>query len=382
MGQIETSGSPPEILELLRREFAPERILSTPEELENYDRDASELRIPPQVVVKARCREEVQKLLRLADRYGFPVVPRGAGTGLAGGCLAPHGGVILSLAEMNRILVVDEKNLVAEVEPGVITLQLKDAAKAKGLYYPPDPAGLDQSTIGGNAATNAGGPACVKYGTTRDYILGLEVVLPNGEMIRSGVKTRKGVVGYDLTHLLIGSEGTLGVITGLTLKLIPHPAAVAGMAVIFPDMGVATGAVAEIMSRGYLPCAIEFMDHQCLELVRDQLPFPTSGQEAMLLLESDGPESQIALEMEAMGAICRQLGAKHLLPARDQKERARLWEVRRMVSLRIHDTAGLYIPEDVVVPLSRIADLIAALPALERKYRLKIYSFGHAGDGN
>ncbi|NLC71999.1 MAG: FAD-binding protein [Desulfuromonadaceae bacterium] len=382
MKQHEERGSAAELLELLKGEFAPRQLLSTPAELENYDRDASELRIQPQVVVKARGREDVQKLMRLANRHRFPVIPRGAGTGLAGGCLAPHGGVILALAEMNRILSIDEKNLIAEVEPGVITQHLKDAARLKGLYYPPDPAGLDQSTIGGNAATNAGGPACVKYGTTRDYILALEVVLPDGEVIRTGVQTRKGVVGYDLTHLMVGSEGTLGIITSLTLKLIPHPAAIAGMAVIFPDMGGATRAVSEIMSRGYLPCAIEFMDHQCLDLVRNELPFATSGQDAMLLMESDGPSSQVASDMEALGDICREMGAKHLLPAAGEKERARLWDVRRMVSLRIHDTAGLYIPEDVVVPLSRIADLVASLPALERKYGLKIFAFGHAGDGN
>jgi D-lactate dehydrogenase (cytochrome) len=382
MEQREETGAPSQLLELLRNEFPPQQLLSSVEELENYDRDASELRIPPQVGLKARCREDVQKLMRLASRHGFPVIPRGAGTGLAGGCLAPHGGVILSLAEMNRIRTIDEKNLIAEVEPGVITLDLKKAAQAKGLYYPPDPAGLDQSTIGGNASTNAGGPACVKYGTTRDYILALEVVLPDGELIRTGVQTRKGVVGYDLTHLIVGSEGTLGIITGLTLKLIPHPAAIAGMAVIFPDMGAATRAVSEVMSRGHLPCAIEFMDHQCLQLVRDQLPFPTSGYDAMLLVESDGTAAQVASDMEAMGAIFRQMGARHLLPASTDAERDRLWEVRRMVSLRIHDTAGLYVPEDVVVPLNRIADLVASLPDLEKRYGLKIYSFGHAGDGN
>jgi len=382
MKQHDEKESAPELLELLRSQFASQQLLTTAEELKNYDRDASELRIPPQVVLKARCREDVQKLMRLANHHRFPVIPRGGGTGLAGGCLAPYGGVILCLLEMNRILTIDEKNLTAEVEPGVITQDLKDAARARGLYYPPDPAGLDQSTVGGNAATNAGGPACVKYGTTRDYILGLEVVLPDGELVRTGVQTRKGVVGYDLTHLVVGSEGTLGIITALTLKLIPHPASVGGMAVIFPDMRAATRAVSEIMSRGHLPCAIEFMDHQCLDLVREQLPFATGGQDAMLLLESDGPAAQVAADMEAMGGICAEIGASHLLPAVDDKERAGLWEVRRMVSLRIHETAGLYIPEDVVVPLNRIADLVAALPDLEKRFGLKIYAFGHAGDGN
>ncbi|MBN2428422.1 MAG: FAD-binding protein [Deltaproteobacteria bacterium] len=362
--------------------FESGQILSQPAELENYDRDASELRIVPELVVKARCREDVQKLFELANRFDFPVIPRGGGTGLAGGCLASQGGVVLSLEEMSRIRLVDEKNLIAVVEPGVITETLKNSAREKGLFYPPDPAGLDKSTIGGNAATNAGGPACVKYGTTRDYILGLEVVLPNGHLIRTGVNTRKGVVGYDLTHLMVGSEGTLGVITALTLKLIPHPEAVAGMAIVFPDMAKATRAVGAVMGAGYLPFAIEFMDHRCLHLVQDQLPFPVSGSEAMLLMEMDGPEAQVAEGIKAMGNICLESGARRLLPAANDEERERLWEVRRAVSLRIHDTAGLYMSEDVVVPISRIADLVAALPALEEKYDLTVYSFGHAGDGN
>ncbi len=190
------------------------------------------------------------------------------------------------------------------------------------------------------------------------------------------------MVGYDLTHLIIGSEGTLGVITALTLKLIPHPEAVAGMAVIFPDMESATHAVGEVMGRGHLPFAIEFMDHQCLGLVRDQLPFAVSGGEAMLIMEADGTARMVADEIKKMGDICLELGARHLALAADEKERERLWEVRRAVSLHIHDAAGLYVSEDVVVPISRIADLVGALPALEEKYDLKVYSFGHAGDGN
>jgi D-lactate dehydrogenase (cytochrome) len=362
--------------------FEPGQVLSRPNELENYDRDASELRIVPEFVLRARCREDVQNLFRLADCFDFPIIPRGGGTGLAGGCLAFEGGVVLSLEEMNRIRRLDEKNLIAVVEPGVTTEKLKNAAREKGLFYPPDPAGLDQSTIGGNAATNAGGPACVKYGTTRDYILGLEVLLPNGKLVHTGVSTRKGVVGYDLTHLMVGSEGTLGVITALTLKLIPYPQAVAGMAVVFPDMAAATRAVEAVMAAGYLPFVIEFMDHRCLHLMRDRLPFAVTGSEAMLLVEMDGPETQVAEGIRAVGDIFRRRGALRLLPAADDTERERLWEVRRAVSLCIHDTAGLYMSEDVVVPVSRIADLVSALPAFEKKYNLMVYAFGHAGDGN
>lgn len=372
----------PEAVKAISGSFEPDNILSMPGELVDYDRDASELRVVPEMVVKARNCADVQRLLCLANEYAFPVTPRGGGTGLAGGCLPARGGVILSLAEMDRIQLVDERNLVARVEPGVITEKLKNAVREKKLFYPPDPAGLDKSTIGGNAATNAGGPACLKYGTTRDYILGLEVVLPSGRLIRTGVQTRKGVVGYDLTHLIAGSEGTLGIITALTLKLIPHPEAVAAMAVIFPDMDVATRAVGEVMARGYLPSVIEFMDHRCLDLVGEGLPFVTSGGEAMLIMETDGAASNVAGEIDRIGEICLQLGARHLIPAADEVARQRLWAVRREISLRIHDTAGLYVSEDVVVPISRIADLVARLPALEKKHGLKVYSFGHAGDGN
>jgi D-lactate dehydrogenase (cytochrome) len=284
---------------------------------------------------------------------------------------------------MNRIRSIDPVNLIAEVEPGVITKDLRDAAREKGLYYPPDPAGMDESTIGGNAGTNAGGPACVKYGTTKDYVLGLEAVLPSGDAIRTGVRTRKGVVGYDLTHLMVGSEGTLGVITDLTLKLIPHPPAVAALAAVFGDLHTAMNTVSEIMSRGHLPSAIEFMDHKSLHLVGDLLPFSVAGEQAaVLIVEVDGVPAPIAQEIEQIGDICRERGATRLLPAVDEADRKRVWEVRRQISLRIHDTAPLYVPEDVVVPIGRIAELVDALPEFEARYQLLIYAFGHAGDGN
>lgn len=360
-----------------------ECLLQTPETLARYDHDASELRHAPELVVLPTTTEQVSRLLVLANELRFPVTPRGGGTGLAGGCLTPHGGVVLSLERMNRILAVDADNLVAEVEPGVITQTLRDAARAKGLFYPPDPAGMDKSTIGGNAATNAGGPACLKYGVTRDYVLGLTAVLPTGEVIRAGTATRKGVVGYDMARLIVGSEGTLGIITGLTLKLIPHPQAVAGMAAIFPSMATAMRTVSEIMRRGFLPSALEFMDHKCIDLVRDLLPFPApQGQAAMLVIESDGAAGQVEAEVRAMAGVCSELGATGILRARDQAESARVWAARRSVSLRIHESAPLYMSEDVVVPIGRIAELAAGLPDIEERFGLTVYAFGHAGDGN
>ena len=198
-----------------------ECIVTNQDEVGTYSKDASGLSYPPELVIRVQETAQIQRLMRLANEYSFPVIPRGGGSGLAGGCLPVLGGVVLSLEKLNRIFSVDTQNLIAEVQPGTITKDLRDAVQQKKLFFPPDPAGMDQSTIGGNAATNAGGPSCVKYGTTKDYILGLEAVLPSGRMINTGTRTRKGVVGYDLTQLLVGSEGTLGIITGLILKLIP-----------------------------------------------------------------------------------------------------------------------------------------------------------------
>jgi glycolate oxidase subunit GlcD len=375
------------ITEELRKRIAEalgaERIVSDSGRIRDCAQDASGLRYAPELVVEAGSAAHIQKLLALANRYRFPVIPRGGGTGLAGGCLATSGGVVLSLAGMNRIRSIDPANLLAVVEPGVITETFRKKVREQRLFYPPDPAGMDRSTLGGNAATNAGGPACVKYGTTRDYVLGLEVVLPDGSLIRTGVKTRKGVVGYDLTHLIVGSEGTLGIITALYLKLIPSPQDVACLAAVFEDLRTGLSAVSEIMGRGHLPSAVEFMDPKCLALVGDLLPFRIPGENAtLLIIETDGNREQVASEIEAIGNVCLEIGAAHLLPAPDNEARARIWDVRRQVSLRIQESAPLCMSEDIVVPISRIAALVDALPAFERAYGLKIFAFGHAGDGN
>lgn len=373
----------PQIRERIVQAVGAECIVSAESCAVLYDRDESELRADPELVVRPTSAEEISEILKLANEYRFPVIPRGGGTGLTGGCLAVGGGVVLTLEAMDRILAIDPVDLTAEIQPGVITQTFRDAVKGKGLFYPPDPAGMDRSTIGGNAATSAGGPACVKYGTTKDYVLGLEAVLPMGEIIRTGSRTRKGVVGYDLTHLLVGSEGTLGVITALTLKLIPLPPAVAGVGVIFPDLESAMRAVTGVMTRGHLPSAIEFMDHKCLRLVGDMLPFDIpSDRSTLLIVETDGAREQVGRDIEAMGRICSEFGATRLLPAPTDSEREKIWEVRRQVSLRIHDYAAVYVSEDVAVPLGRIADLIAALPDFESRYGLEIFAFGHAGDGN
>lgn len=380
-------GAPsPAVLTLLEREFGPD-FLVAPEAIDARSRDDSGLCLPPAAVLLARDEAQVARLLELANEHLFAVVPRGAGTGLAGGCLAETGGVVLDLTAMDRILALDSDSVTATVEPGVLTGDLRRAAKAKGLFYPPDPASLDTSTIGGNAATNAGGPACVKYGTTRDYVLGLSAVLPTGELIQTGTATRKGVVGYDLTRLLVGSEGTLGVITKLTLKLLPHPARQQCLAAVFSDLGAAMRAIISVMTRGHLPSAMEFLDAKCLKLVGDLLPEHvkakiSGGREALVLIESDGGAEETAREAAAIEAICRELGALAIIPAPNDEAREAVWKVRRSVSTRIHESCAVYIPEDIAVPIGKIAEMVAALPAVEQRFNIDIYAFGHAGDGN
>ena len=367
----------------LQQRISPEAFIEDPVEVAAYASDASKIHHLPELVIRAQKVEDIQALLESANRYNFPVTPRGGGSGLAGACLPHLGGVVLSLCDLAAIRSLDTSNFIMEVEAGAISSTVRAAAAAQGLYYPPDPAGMDLSTIGGNAATDAGGPACVKYGTTRDYILGLEAVLPDGSLITTGVQTRKGVVGYDLTNLLVGSEGTLAVITALTLKLIPRPQAVTGLMCLFADMVSAMRSVARIMTAGHLPSAIEFLDHRCLELVGEMLPFPLpGGRPSLLIIELDGPAANLSTEIPAITNLVKTEGAIQIIHAPAAEEREKIWNVRRQVSLRIHEHAALYIPEDVAVPLSAIARLVDALPEYENRYGIEIFAFGHAGDGN
>jgi D-lactate dehydrogenase (cytochrome) len=323
-------GAPsPETLELLTREFGAD-LLTAQDELAARSRDDSGVRLPPAAVLLARSTAQVARLLSLANERLFAVVPRGAGTGLAGGCLAETGGVVLDLSAMNRILSIDCDSVTATVEPGVLTGALRSAAKDKGLFYPPDPASLETSTIGGNAATNAGGPACVKYGTTRDYVLGLTAVLPTGEVVRTGRPRARAWWATTLTRLLVGSEGTLGVITQLTLKLLPHPQTQRCLAAVFPGLDATMGAVIAVMTRGHLPAAMEFLDARCLKLVGDLLPEHvrarlSGGGEALALMECDGAPDEALRGVAAIEDICRELGALAILPAPDEAAREAVW---------------------------------------------------------
>jgi glycolate oxidase len=372
-----------EIINKLKSIVGKDRLTTAPEELLCYSYDGTGREYPPQAVVFPVSADEISAIMQLANATPFPVVPRGAGSGMTGGALPVAGGVVIALSRFNRILEIDEANQVAVVEPGVITGDLRKTLKKRGLYYPPDPASLKFCTMGGNVAECAGGPSAVKYGVTRDYVLGLEVVLPDGRVIQTGVRTAKGVVGYDLTRLFIGSEGTLGIITKITVRLIPHPSTKKTFLILCKSIMQATSLVAEILTR-HRPCTLEYMDRTAILIVRDKLPFTlTEGTEALLLLEVDGDAPSVAIQAAALQEFLT--AKKDLLSVRQAEstdEIDALWTARRAVSPAAFNLKPHKISEDVVVPRSRIPDLVFFVEDLATENDLTIFTFGHAGDGN
>ena len=360
-----------------------EHLITARDALKEYASDATRLESMPDAVVFPGNAEHVSRILRLATEKGFPVIPRGAGSGMSGGAVPVMGGLVMAMNRFNRILTVDQDNLICRVEPGVITGHVQEAVEKLGLFYPPDPASLNISTIGGNVAECAGGLRAVKYGVTRDYVLGLTVVLPTGEILKTGVETMKGVAGYDLTRLIIGSEGTLAVITAITLRLIPKPAENKTVIAFFPDVSSAVRAVSEIIRNRIIPTVAEFMDRLCLDCVKEKMKFsiPRSAG-AMLLIEVDGDEDFIEQNALRIRQVCELCSALKFIAARDKKEANRLWEARREVSPSLYGLRPHKISEDIVIPRSKMADLVAFLDKLGRRYNLPIAAFGHAGDGN
>ncbi len=358
-------------------------LTTCPEDLAANATDATRLVFMPDAVARPGSPEEVSRILRIADRERFPVIPRGAGTGQSGGALPVRGGLVLSMDRLDRILGIDPDNMIARVEPGVITGRLRDAVEALGLFYPPDPASIHISTIGGNVAECAGGLRAVKYGVTRDYVLGLEIVLPSGEILRTGVETAKGVVGYDLTRLIVGSEGTLAVVTKIILRLIPMPVAKRTMLAFFKDPAEAVRTVTGLVQSRVVPTTLEFMDRVCIDCVREEmgLPVPDTAA-ALLLMEVDGDEGLVTRDAERVRRVALESGAVHFQAAQDEEGAERLWEARRNVSLALQSLRPGKVSEDVVVPRSRLAELVAFLKPLSSKYGQPIASFGHAGDGN
>jgi glycolate oxidase len=337
----------------------------------------------PDLIVFPASAEDVSRILVLANKHRFPVIPRGAGSGLTGGSVPVKGGVIVSFTRMDRILEIDAENLITVVEPGVITFLLQQEVAKKGLFYPPDPSSYKYSTIGGNVAECAGGPNSLKYGVTRDYILGLEVVLPTGEIMNTGVRTMKGVVGYDLTRLLVGSEGTLGVVTKVTLKLIPLPETKATMLALFREVEDAAKTVSAIVAARIVPSTIEFMDKASIRCSEQASPMGLpEGVGGLLLIEVDGSQESVLAEAEKIKKIVLGHNALRCDLTQDLAEADRLWGARRTVSQATYNLNPVKIAEDVVVPRSAIPALIRALEEMGKKYGIPILSFGHAGDGN
>jgi len=360
-----------------------ENILTEKQDLICYGYDATQMEFLPNAVVHPANPEEVAAVLKLANLRGFPVFPRGAGSGFTGGSLPKAGGVVLVVTRMNRILRIDTENLIAEVEPGVVTEQFQIAVEKLGLFYPPDPASLKFSTLGGNVAENAGGPRCVKYGVTRDFVMGLEIVLPTGEIIRTGTETYKAVVGYDMTRLLCGSEGTLGVITKIIFKLLPLPEAKKTMLTIFDSIDGAAQAVSTIIGNKIIPTTLEFMDHATLQCVekRFNLGIPAEGR-AVLLIEVDGDRDLIEKQAERIHELIKPLGLVQFRAAKDNAESEELWRVRRLVSPSLRDVNPNKYNEDIVVPRSKVPEVIRRIERIQEKYDIPIVNFGHAGDGN
>jgi glycolate oxidase len=326
----------------------------------------------------------VAAILRLASRERIAVIARGASSGLAGGTIPESGGLILNLARMDRILDIDTANVCVVAQAGVVTLQLQQAVERVGLFYPPDPASSRQSTIGGNIATNAGGPRCLKYGVTRDYVIGMTVVLVSGEVMRLGGRFTKNATGYQLMQLLVGSEGTLGVVTEVTLRLAPLPRARVTAVAIFDRLARASEAVSRIMGSGILPATLELMDGTTINVVEDflEIGLPRHAQ-ALLLLEQDGGDAAVAhADIERMADICRALGAEQVQIATSAAERDKLWQARRAVSAALGRLRPNKLGEDVVVPKSEIPAMISAVGEIAARYNLPIPVFGHAGDGN
>jgi glycolate oxidase len=371
------------IIRKLAAIVGPDHLLTTPEERWTYAYDATDQAHMPDAVVFPGSTAEVAAIVRLANEHRFPVVPRGAGTGRSGGSVPIQGGVVVVLTRLNRILEISRDDLVAVVEPGVILSRLKNAVEAEGLYYPPDPASADFCTIGGNVAECAGGAVAVQYGVTRDYVLGLEVVLPTGEIITAGTRTMKGVVGYDLTRLFLGSEGTLGIITRIILRLVSKPPARQTLAAGFGTMTAAAATVSLILRSGLAPTALEFMDHVTLSCVREMLPFELPATTAALLLIAiDGQPQDVESRAGRMARFCREQGARPVLRAKTADESEGLWRARKVISPSLLKVKPHKVSEDVAVPLGSIPALIEALQQISRRRELIIPSYGHAGDGN
>ncbi len=359
-------------------------VLHTPEDLAVYSYDGAFDQGCPELVVLPATTEQVSAILVIAMAHRIPVVTRGMGTGLSAASVPFLGGIVLAMTQMNRILEIDQENAIAHVEAGVVTADLQNAVERKGLFYPPDPSSNRHSTIGGNIACNAGGPRCLKYGVTGDYVLGLTIVLADGRILHTGGKCIKDVVGYDLNALFTGSEGTLGVITETLLRLTAKPRYVRTALAEFPTLEEACKTVNAILSAGVVPATIELMDETAVACIEEamQLGLPLDV-EAILLVETDGSdEAAVLRDIKATAIICEENGARQVRTARDEAERTDLWKARKSVSSALARKAPNKLGEDITVPRSAIPLAVERLKGISAKYGLPLVIFGHAGDGN
>ncbi len=370
-------------LERLTDALPKGRVLTSPEDRAAYAYDGTWGEAWPDAVVLAHSTGDVVTVLRIADEESVPVVPRGAASGLSGGSVPEQGGIALSLTPMRKIIEISPEDLVAVVQPGVVNLDLQKAAEPYGLFFPPDPASLDVSTIGGNIAENAGGPRCLKYGVTSDYVLGLEVVIPGGEILRLGGRSIKNVTGYDLVHLFVGSEGTLGVITEAILKLLPKPPARATVSAFFDDLDVAAETVVKVVTSGILPLTTELLDRVSIGVVEDflHLGLPRDA-EAMLLIAVNGELESVRRQASEVAGVCRRQGATGVDLADTPEEEERLWKARRSVSPALGRLRPHKLGEDIAVPRSKVPEMVRRVQEISEKWGLVIPVYGHIGDGN
>ena len=365
------------------KKLLPGEIFLQPATLAKYSGDKWFAVHQPDAVALPRSAKSVSTILKFADKNKIPVTPRGAGHGYVGGCVPMHGGIALSTERMKKILEINAKDFVAVVQPAVNTAEFQKRCESRRLFYPPDPASRANNSLGGNIATNAGGPRCLKYGVTRDYVLGLEVVLTNGDIVKLGGRTHKNKTGFDLHRLFVGSEGLLGVITEATLKLLPLPPFRANLAVGFNSMNAAVRALQSIFAAGFLPCAAELADEFTLAAAAKRTKSPRLlGCKAHLIVELDGQENSVRGEIAAVEKIVRKQKPLFVERGLGAEECEKVWQLRREFSYALRDTGLTKLNEDIVVPRGKLEDLFKFAATLQKKHGLQLACFGHAGDGN
>ncbi|GAB4513572.1 MAG: FAD-linked oxidase C-terminal domain-containing protein [Sulfuricaulis sp.] len=374
---------PGPFVDRLKAVLGADNVLTDPADRWPYGQDNSRKHTPPDGVAFATTHTQVLETVRLCNQYNIPIVARGRGTGTTGSAIPVRGGLVLSLERMDRIVEMDAANRVMRVEPGVINQAIQEKAAQHGFFWPPDPTSSAYCTVGGNIALNAAGPRALKYGSTRENVLGLVAVTGNGNEIHTGTYTTKGVVGYDLTRLLIGSEGTLAIVTEATLKLTPLPESRRTLQAVYASVRAAAAAVSRLMAQPVTPCALEFMDAAAIEMIRNysqsELPH---GAGALLMIELDGPDAAMDAAVTTISTATHGDGLLNLATARTREEAAALWATRKALSPALRNIAPNKLNEDVVVPVSRIPQLIDGLEKLSREFGIPIVNFGHAGNGN